>query len=131
MAQISKSADVIFHASGSSGLGVFDAVEEKKVFAIGVDSNQNWVKPGRILTSMIKRVDLAVFNAIEAQKANQFKAGLFTMGIAGNGIDYALDNYNRAILSKEVEAGVNAVKKQILDGKLRVPDYYLLQKSKG
>ncbi|RYZ65663.1 MAG: BMP family ABC transporter substrate-binding protein, partial [Proteobacteria bacterium] len=68
LSQIASKADVIFHASGASGAGVFDAVEEKKIFAIGVDSNQNWVKPGRVLTSMLKRVDRAVYATIESIK---------------------------------------------------------------
>src|SRR6266705_2375348 len=75
-AQIERGADVIFQAAGNSGLGVFDAAEEVKKLAIGVDSNQNWVKPGFILTSMIKRVDVSVFNSVKDMVDGRFKGGI-------------------------------------------------------
>lgn len=128
LSQISKSADVIFHAAGTSGMGVFDAAEEKKIFAIGVDSNQNWVKPGTVLTSMIKRVDIAVYKAIEDKTSGKYKSGLITMGLAEGGIDFAVDENNRAILSKEVEQKAIATKQKILSGQIKVPDYYSIQK---
>jgi basic membrane protein A len=130
LAQIAKSADVIFQAAGSSGLGVFDAVEEQKKFVIGVDSNQNWIKPGRVLTSMVKRVDLAVYRAIEDKIAGRFSGGPKTMGLSDGGIDYAIDDYNRALLTPAVKSRVDEIKKQLLEKKILVPDYYVLQKTR-
>ncbi len=124
LSQISKKADVIFQAAGASGLGVFDAAEEKKVFAIGVDSNQNWVKPGKILTSMVKRVDLAVSTTIEESMKDQFKAGEFSVGLAEGMVDYSLDEHNRKILTPEIEKVANDLKKKIIEKKIIVPDYY-------
>lgn len=128
LAQYQSGADVIFHAAGASGLGVFDAAEEKKKFVIGVDSNQNWVKPGRVLTSMVKRVDLAVYDTIEAETKGAFKGGVEHWGLEKNAVDFAVDQYNEKLLSKATLAKVNALKKQIVDGKLTVPDYYKTKK---
>lgn len=83
---------MIFAAAGASNNGVFDAAEDKKLFAIGVDSNQNWVKPGRILTSMLKRVDLAVFQVVKDAAEEKFTAGTKRFGLPDGGVDYALDS---------------------------------------
>ena len=124
LSQYQKGADIIFAAAGASGNGVFDAAEEKKAMAIGVDSNQNWIKPGRILTSMLKRVDLAVFEAVELETRTTFKAGKFSLGMKEGMIDYALDSHNRSILTPEVEKLANAMKSKILSRSVKVPDYY-------
>lgn len=124
LSQYQKKADVIFHAAGASGLGLFDAAEETKKFAIGCDSNQNWVKPGRILTSMTKRVDVAVYEAIETKKAGKFKPGKRILGIAESGVDFALDEHNKALLPADVLKKVEALKSQIAKKTLVVPDYY-------
>lgn len=129
-AQYNKGVDIIFTAAGASGLGVFDAAEEQKKFAIGVDSNQNWVKPGRILTSMLKHIDLAVLSTIESASQGKLQAEAVELGVKEGGIDYAIDKYNRALISPEVEKKVNAVKKQISDGKIVVPDYFKVNKVK-
>ena len=126
LAQYAAGADVIFAAAGASGSGVFDAAEEKKKLAIGVDSNQNWVKPGFILTSLLKRVDLGVYQAIAAAKQGGFKSGTTRFGLGSQGVDFAVDNFNAKILSAEVIAKANAAKAEILAGKIQVPDYYLL-----
>ncbi|MBS3985325.1 MAG: BMP family ABC transporter substrate-binding protein [Selenomonadales bacterium] len=86
LAQIAQGADIIYHASGGSGQGVFEAAAEKGIKAIGVDSNQNWVKPGTIIASMLKRVDVAVFNAIKATKEGNFTAGMSSFGVKEGGI---------------------------------------------
>lgn len=130
LSQYNKKADVVFHVAGASGLGIFDAAEETKKFAIGVDSNQNWIKPGRVLTSMIKGVDVAVYKTIEELKAGKFVAGKFSYGFAENAIDFALDEHNRAILTPEVEKRANALKADIISGKIKVPDLYELNKNK-
>lgn len=127
VAQYNKKADIIFAAAGASGLGVFDAAEEQKKFVIGVDSNQNWIKPGRVLTSMLKGVDKAVYESIEKSHQGKFAPGAFEMGFAEGYIDYALDSHNRAILTPAVEKKANEIKVAITNGKIRVPDYYKRQ----
>lgn len=124
MAQYDSGADVIFAAAGASGFGVFDAAEEKKKFAIGVDSNQDWTKPGLILTSMLKRVDLAVFDAIQEAKAGRFTGGVKRFGLADRGVDYSVDQYNEKILSESVRKRADELKAEIIAGRIVVPDYY-------
>jgi len=124
LAQISQGADVIFAAAGATGMGLFDAAEEKKIFAIGVDSNQNWVKPGFVLTSMMKRVDVAVLNSIEEAKNGKLTTGVIRYGLASDGVGYALDEHNAKLLDKDLLAKVDAMKADIIAGKISVPDYY-------
>lgn len=129
LAQFQAGADVVFSAAGASNMGVFDAVEEKAgKLAIGCDSNQNWVKPGRIVTSMIKRVDAAVVDTCEAVSKNQFVGGVKRFGLANGGVDFALDQNNEKLLSPAMVQKINDVKKGIITGKIQVPDYY---KKKG
>lgn len=125
LTQYSGGADVIFAAAGASNNGIFDAAEDKKAFAIGVDSNQNWVKPGRILTSMLKRVDIAVFKTIEDGKNGKFTAGVDRYGLKNNGVDYAMDKYNQELVTPAMKKEVESLKAQILSGKIQVPDFYL------
>jgi basic membrane protein A len=127
ISQYNNGADIIFAAAGASGLGVFDAAEEKKKLAIGVDSNQNWTKPGFILTSMLKRVDQAVFSTIQEAKAGKFEAGIKRFGLANKGIDYAVDKFNDRILSEAVRKKADEIKAEIIAGKISVPDYYKKQ----
>lgn len=124
-AQIDRGADVIFQAAGNSGLGVFDAAEDAHKLAIGVDSNQNWVKPGFILTSMIKRVDVAVFNAVKEVVDNSFKGGIHEFGMDTDGIGYALDDYNRDLIPQPVLDEVERAKKDIIAGRIKVTDAML------
>lgn len=124
LTQYEGGVDVIFAAAGASGLGVFDAAEEKKKFAIGVDANQNWTKPGLILTSMLKRVDVAVFSSIEDAKAGRFTGGIKRFGLVNKGVDYAVDRYNEKILTEPVRKRADELKADIIAGKITVPDYY-------
>jgi basic membrane protein A len=124
LSQYGRGADIIFAAAGASGLGVFDAAEETKKLVIGSDSNQNWVKPGRVLTSMLKRVDLAVYDAIESEQNGKFQAGTVYKGLAEKAVDFAVDKDNRGILTPEVEKKANAIRAKILSGQIKVPDYY-------
>ncbi len=124
LAQYDAGADVIFAAAGASGFGVFDAAEERKKLAIGVDSNEDWVKPGYILTSALKRVDLAVFSAIQDAQNGKFTAGLKRFGLADKGVDYSVDQYNEKILPESVRQRADALKADIVAGKIVVPDYY-------
>lgn len=135
IAQMDKGADVFFVAAGASGTGVFDAVEEaarkrKKAYAIGVDSNQNWIKPGLILTSMLKRVDVAVYDTIKQSRAGAFTGGTVTYGLANQGVDLAFDSYNKDIVKPEWLAAIEQMKKDIISGKIKVPDYYVESKKR-
>jgi basic membrane protein A len=128
-AQIERGADVIFQAAGNSGLGVFDAAEEVNKLAIGVDSNQNWVKPGFILTSMIKRVDVSVFNSVKDMVEGHFKGGIHELGLENDGVGYALDAYNRDLASyplsyipQAVLDEVERAKQDIIAGRIKVTD---------
>lgn len=122
--QFSQGADVIFCAAGSSCVGVFDAAEEKNHFAIGVDSNQNWVKPGTVLTSMVKSVDHAVYETIKQEQQHQFSSGTVYLGLANQGVSFSLDSHNRKVLLPEVEKKALEVKDKIVQGTLKVPDFY-------
>jgi basic membrane protein A len=122
VAQIGKGADVIFAAAGNSGLGVFDAAEQYKKLVIGVDSNQNWVKPGYVLTSMVKRVDNAVYTIIGDMVNGRFKGGIHVYGLPDGGIGYAMDQYNEKLVPKEVIAEVEAAKAKIIAGQIKVTD---------
>jgi basic membrane protein A len=124
LSQYDQGADVIFAAAGASGLGVLDAAEEKKQFAIGCDSNQDWTKPGFILTSMLKRVDQAVFSTIDEAKSGKFVGGVKHFGLANQGVDYSQDEFNAKILSETVRRRAEELKAEIVAGKIVVPDYY-------
>ncbi len=121
-AQIEQGADVIFQAAGNSGLGVFDAAEAAKKFAIGVDSNQNFVKPGFVLTSMLKRIDNAVYSVIQETVDGKFKGGIHVYGLENEGISYALDEYNKNLIPPTVLDKVEIAKKKIIAGELKVTD---------
>ena len=126
LAQYDGGVDVIFQAAGASGAGVFDAAEEKKKFAVGVDSNQNGVKPGLVLTSMLKRIDNALFETIKEsiEKKGEIKGGTQRFGLASKGVDLAIDENNAKIFTPEIKAKVDALKAQIIAGKIQVPDFY-------
>lgn len=128
LSQISQGTEVIFVAAGASNSGVFDAAEEKKKLAIGVDSNQNWLKPGFILTSMLKRVDTAIYNTIQETQNGKFTAGIVRYGLKEKGVDYALDQHNEKLLTPELTKKLDQLKEQIITGKVKVPDFYKLGK---
>lgn len=124
LSQYAKNADVIFVAAGASNSGVFDAAEEKKKFAIGVDSNQNWMKPGIILTSMLKAVDVAVYDTIKEAQAGTFSGGIVHFGLKNQGVDYTLDKYNEKLITSDMKKKIEEIKKKIIAGQIQVPDYY-------
>lgn len=124
LSQYSKNADVVFVAAGASNTGVFDAAEEKKKLAIGVDSNQNWIKPGFILTSMMKAVDVAVYDTIKDLQAGKFTGGISHFGLNNNGVDYTLDQYNEKLITADMKKKIDDIKKKIIAGQIHVPDYY-------
>ncbi len=128
LAQYQSGVDVIFAAAGASGNGMFDAAEEKKKFAIGCDSNQNWIKPGLVLTSMLKRVDRSVFEVAKDVVDGKFTAGVQRFGFANQGVDYAIDQYNEKILTPEVRKYADDLKQKIVKGEIKVPDFYQQKK---
>lgn len=121
LSQIGRGADVIFHASGTTGNGVIEAAREKGVYAIGVDSNQNHMAPGHVLTSMEKRVDLAVYEIIRSLKEERFLGGVREFGLDGGGVGYALDEHNAGILPAEHRAVADSLAAEIIAGRIRVP----------
>ena len=129
LSQIGKGADVIFTAAGNSGLGAFDAVEQQGKqngrathFVIGVDSNQNMVKPGFVLTSMVKRVDNAVYNIVQEVFNHRFSPGLHVFGLDKDGVGYAMDENNQSLISPEAIQQVEEAKKKIIAGEIKVTD---------
>lgn len=126
--QMSQKADVIFQAAGATGLGVFDAIEGTNAYAIGTDSNQDWIKPGRILTSMLKRVDVAVYETIKQAKEGNFKAGVQRFSLKNQGVDYSVDEHNKDLITPEMQAKVEKAKQDIIANKILVPDYYKTKK---
>jgi basic membrane protein A len=129
LSQIGKGADVIFTAAGNSGLGTFDAVEQKGKqngrathFVIGVDSNQNMVKPGFVLTSMVKRVDNAVYDIVKQVKEGKFAGGFHVFGLETDGVGYAMDEHNKELISPEILTEVEAARQKIIAGEIKVTD---------
>jgi len=121
--QFTQGADVVYAAAGATGLGVLQAAADKGKLSIGVDSNQNHLHPGSVLTSMLKRVDVAVYNAFTQAKNGTWKAGASSLGLKEGGVDYALDENNRQILTPEIQAKLDEAKRAIIDGKLQVQAY--------
>jgi basic membrane protein A len=121
LAEYHDGADIIFHASGSTGLGVFEAARELDKLAIGVDSDQNDEAPGRILTSMIKRVDNAVFDTIREVQAGGWKGGVHTFGLAEKGVGWVYDDRNKALVPDPVKAVVDSLEAEIVAGRIVVP----------
>ncbi|HZN11885.1 MAG TPA: BMP family ABC transporter substrate-binding protein, partial [Blastocatellia bacterium] len=121
-AQYEQGAEVIFQAAGNSGLGVFDAAEAYGKFAIGVDTNQNWIKPGFVLTSMIKRIDDAVYGVVKDEVEGKFRGGVHVYGLENDGVGYAVDEHNRHLIPPEVIAKVEQARREIIAGKIKVTD---------
>ena len=117
-AQFAKGADVVFAAAGGTGTGVYQAAKDSGKLAIGVDSNQNHLQPGTMLTSMLKRVDVAVFNV-----SKTFKPGITVLGLKEGGVDYAMDEHNAKLVSADMKKKVEAATADIISGKIRVADY--------
>jgi len=117
-AQFAKGADVVFAAAGGTGIGVYQAAKDSGKLAIGVDSNQNHLQPGTMLTSMLKRVDVAVYNV-----SKNHKPGVTVLGLKEGGIDYAMDTHNAKLVSADMKKKVDAAKADIISGKIKVADY--------
>lgn len=128
LAQFKNKVDVIFVAAGASGSGVFDAAQEQKKLAIGVDSNQNYMRPGVILTSMQKRVDVAVFNQIQNLKNMSWKPGLHLYNLTNQGVSWSLDEHNKGLIKPKTTQQLEQISKDIQSGKIQVPDFYNIKK---
>jgi len=130
LSQINQGADIIFTAAGNSGLGAFDAVEqfgknaqgEANKFVIGVDSNQNGVKPGFVLTSMVKRVDNAVYDVVKEVLGGNFNGGFHVFGLEKDGVAYAMDDNNKSLISSEILQKVEESRSKIVAGEIKVTD---------
>jgi basic membrane protein A len=120
-AQISQGADVVYAAAGGTGVGVLQTAADEGILSIGVDSNQNYLHPGKVLTSMMKRVDNAVYEAFTA--GTELETGFNVMGIANGGVGYAMDENNASLVSDEMKMAVDAAAEQIASGTLAVHDY--------
>jgi basic membrane protein A and related proteins len=121
--QIDQGSDVIYAAAGASGMGVLQTAADNKKFSIGVDSNQNHLHPGSVLTSMVKRVDLAVYNAYSDAEKGKFTPGLQVMGVKDDGVAAAMDDNNKALITPEMKAAVEKAKAEMIAGTLKVHDY--------
>jgi basic membrane protein A len=121
--QIDRGADVVYHAAGGTGGGVIQAAADAGKLAIGVDSNQNGMAPGSVLTSMLKRVDVAAYETFRDAKAGKFTSGVVTLGLAEGGVDWALDDNNASLVTADMKAAVEKAKADIIGGAVSVHDY--------
>ena len=121
-AQISQGADVVYAAAGGTGVGVLQTAADEDILSIGVDSNQNHLHPGKVLTSMLKRVDVAVYNAMK--NGADGVTGSMVLGLAEEGVGYAMDDNNAPLVSDAMKASVEDARQKIIDGELEVVAYY-------
>ncbi|RLK02665.1 BMP family lipoprotein [Ruegeria conchae] len=121
-AQISQGADVVYAAAGGTGVGVLQTAADEGILSIGVDSNQNHLHPGKVLTSMLKRVDVAVYEAMKA--GEDVETGVFVMGLSEDGVGYAMDENNAPLVSDDMKAAVDKARQDIIDGNVSVVSYY-------
>jgi basic membrane protein A len=118
-AQFARGVDVVFAAAGATGVGVYQAAKDAGKLAIGVDSNQDHLQPGTMLTSMLKRVDVAVYKALKSPT----QTGLTVLGLKEDGVDYAQDEYNAKLLTADMKKKVEAARADIISGKVKVAEY--------
>jgi basic membrane protein A len=129
LAAVSSKADIVYAAAGAAGAGVIEGAKQTKTFAIGVDSNQNYMAPGFVLTSMVKRVDNEAYDQVKALSNGSFKGGAVTLyGLKEGGVDYAMDQYNKGLIPDDVVAKVEDLRKKVSDGTIVVPNYFDLKK---
>ncbi len=121
--QIDQGSDVVYAAAGGTGVGVLQAAADAGKLSIGVDSNQNGLHPGKVLTSMLKRVDVAVYNAFMDGKNGSFAVGFNNLGLAEGGVDWALDDNNASLVNDDMKAAVEKAKADIVAGTIAVHDY--------
>ena len=121
--QLDRGAEVVYHAAGSTGLGVLQAAADAGKLGIGVDSNQNHLHPGHVLTSMLKRVDVAARDVFDSARRDAWESGVRVLGLAENGVGWALDEYNEALVTPAMKAAADEAARQIVAGEIRVHDY--------
>jgi basic membrane protein A len=121
--QFGRGADVVFHAAGATGKGVMQAAADAGLLSIGCDSNQDYLHPGSVLTSAVKRVDVAVYTVFTEVKNGTWKPGPEVLGLAEHGVDYSLDEYNRKLVTPEMQKRLDQAKADIIAGKISVPEY--------
>lgn len=121
--QFSKGADVIYAAAGGTGMGVYQAAKDAGNFAIGVDSNQNHLQPGTMLTSMVKKVGVAAYNTWEEAEQGNWEAGIKVLGLKEGAVEWAYDDYNKDLITPEMKAYLDGLKADIVSGKIAVHDY--------
>jgi basic membrane protein A len=121
--QFDRGVDVVFAAAGGTGTGVYQAAVDSGKLAIGVDSNQNHLHPGTMLSSMVKRVDVAVEEAYRSAMDGTWEPGLKVLGLSEDGVAWALDEHNRDLVSAQMEEALDAAQSQIVSGEIVVADY--------
>jgi len=121
--QIDRGADVVYHAAGGTGVGVIQAAADAGKLAIGVDKNQNGVAPGSVLTSMLKRVDVAAYETFKDASNGSFSSGVKVLGLAEGGVDWALDENNASLITADIKAAVEQARSDIVSGKIIVHDF--------
>jgi basic membrane protein A and related proteins len=121
--QIDRGADIVYAAAGATGQGVLKAAADAGKLGIGVDSDQNYLFPGHVLTSMVKHVDNATYKSFMDAKNGTWKPGIQALGLKEGGVDYALDQYNKNLITPEVKAKADQAKADIISGKIQVHDY--------
>ncbi|MBN9439089.1 BMP family ABC transporter substrate-binding protein, partial [Bosea sp. (in: a-proteobacteria)] len=118
--QIDRGADVVYHAAGGTGIGVLRAAADAGKLGIGVDSNQNMLHPGKVLTSMLKRVDVAAYNSFKAAREGSWKPGVSVLGLKEDGVGWALDDNNKALITPEMKAAADKARADIIAGAVKV-----------
>lgn len=121
--QIDRGADVIYQAAGGTGIGVIRAAADAGKLSIGVDSNQNHLAPGSVLTSMLKRVDVAAYETLKDAMSGEFETGVRNLGLAEGGVGWALDDNNKALITADMKSAIEAASADIVAGKTAVHDY--------
>ncbi|MFH0995359.1 MAG: BMP family ABC transporter substrate-binding protein [Pseudomonadota bacterium] len=116
-----QGADIIYHAAGVTGEGLFRAVKNRHLLAIGVDIDQSAQAPGLILTSMTKHVDVAVFESVKACVEGNFSGGVKSFGLKENGVGFVYDDYNKALIPESIHDKILLLREKILSGELIVP----------
>ena len=121
--QIDRGADIVYAAAGATGQGVLKAAADAGKLGIGVDSDQDYLFPGKVLTSMLKHVDVATYKSFMDAKDGTWKPGIQALGLKEGGVDYAVDEWNKSVLTADAKAAADAAKADIISGKIEVHDY--------
>ena len=121
--QIDRGADIVYAAAGATGQGVLKAAADADKLSIGVDSDQDYLFPGKVLTSMLKHVDVATYKSFMDAKNGTWKPGILALGLKEGGVDFAVDEWNKSVLTADAKAAAEAAKADIISGKIEVHDY--------